>query len=158
MTAVASISVDANGPRRSIAYVAKLSAGSMRLVFKHQRYCWYDTAVRDSTVSLSRQGSLRFLRGDWQTSLREVRPSTTHPPSQHPPAPDLESGTQPACVQRHRSHRPGRPPGCHPAVDFDIGRLDRMIHVLNAPGPGATASLLIGEEIVATAELAWFSR
>ena len=44
------------------------------------------------------------------------------------------------------------------ADDFEIAHQDRMIHVLNAPSPGATASLLIGEEIAATAESAWLNR
>lgn len=30
-----------------------------------------------------------------------------------------------------------------------------IIHILNAPSPGATASLLIGEEIAGIAERAW---
>jgi L-2-hydroxyglutarate oxidase LhgO len=35
--------------------------------------------------------------------------------------------------------------------DFVIKQTGRAIHVLNAPSPGATASLAIGERIVATA-------
>jgi (S)-2-hydroxyglutarate dehydrogenase len=31
--------------------------------------------------------------------------------------------------------------------DFHFGQGDREIHVVNAPSPGATASLAIGEEI-----------
>ncbi len=38
--------------------------------------------------------------------------------------------------------------------DFAIAEADRMVHVLNAPSPAATASLAIGEEIAARA-LAW---
>ena len=41
------------------------------------------------------------------------------------------------------------------ADDFEIARQDRLIHILNAPSPGATASLLIGEEIAGMAESAW---
>jgi L-2-hydroxyglutarate oxidase len=33
--------------------------------------------------------------------------------------------------------------------DFRIIQTDRMVHVLNAPSPGATASLNIGKEIAA---------
>ena len=33
--------------------------------------------------------------------------------------------------------------------DFWIQRQENAVHVLNAPSPGATASLAIGEEIVA---------
>jgi len=32
--------------------------------------------------------------------------------------------------------------------DFTIIRSDRMIHVCNVPSPAATASLMIGEQIV----------
>jgi L-2-hydroxyglutarate oxidase len=38
--------------------------------------------------------------------------------------------------------------------DFSIAESDRMVHVLNAPSPAATASLAIGEEIAARAA-AW---
>jgi L-2-hydroxyglutarate oxidase len=38
--------------------------------------------------------------------------------------------------------------------DFAIAEGHRMVHVLNAPSPAATASLAIGEEI-ATRALAW---
>ena len=43
------------------------------------------------------------------------------------------------------------------ADDFEIITEPQIIHILNAPSPGATASLLIGEEIASTAESAWFS-
>jgi len=36
--------------------------------------------------------------------------------------------------------------------DFKIEYKDRSIHVLNAPSPAATASLSIGDKIVAIAE------
>jgi len=35
--------------------------------------------------------------------------------------------------------------------DFRIARSERAIHVLNAPSPGATASMPIGERIAAMA-------
>jgi L-2-hydroxyglutarate oxidase len=35
--------------------------------------------------------------------------------------------------------------------DFAIAEAERMVHVLNAPSPAATASLAIGEEIAARA-------
>jgi L-2-hydroxyglutarate oxidase len=38
--------------------------------------------------------------------------------------------------------------------DFAIAESERMVHVVNAPSPAATASLAIGEEIAARA-LAW---
>ena len=38
--------------------------------------------------------------------------------------------------------------------DFAIAEGERMVHVLNAPSPAATASLAIGEEIAARA-IAW---
>jgi L-2-hydroxyglutarate oxidase len=38
--------------------------------------------------------------------------------------------------------------------DFAIAEAERMVHVLNAPSPAATASLAIGEDIAARA-LAW---
>jgi L-2-hydroxyglutarate oxidase len=38
--------------------------------------------------------------------------------------------------------------------DFEIRHAERMVHVLNAPSPAATASLAIGDEI-ATHALVW---
>jgi L-2-hydroxyglutarate oxidase len=38
--------------------------------------------------------------------------------------------------------------------DFAIAEAERMVHVLNAPSPAATASLAIGEEIASRA-LGW---
>jgi L-2-hydroxyglutarate oxidase LhgO len=38
--------------------------------------------------------------------------------------------------------------------DFVIAEAERMVHVLNAPSPAATASLAIGEDVAARA-LAW---
>ncbi len=35
--------------------------------------------------------------------------------------------------------------------DFLFQKQERAVHLLNAPSPGATASLAIGEEIVAQA-------
>ena len=35
--------------------------------------------------------------------------------------------------------------------DFRIVEAERMVHVLNAPSPGATASISIGERIAAMA-------
>ena len=39
--------------------------------------------------------------------------------------------------------------------DFEIAETERIIHVLNAPSPGATASLAIGDEIAARARRSW---
>ena len=39
--------------------------------------------------------------------------------------------------------------------DFQIVETNRMIHVLNAPSPGATASLPIGERIAEMAGASW---
>jgi (S)-2-hydroxyglutarate dehydrogenase len=39
--------------------------------------------------------------------------------------------------------------------DFLFVPKGRMLHVLNVPSPAATASLVIGREIVRTAENAW---
>jgi L-2-hydroxyglutarate oxidase len=39
--------------------------------------------------------------------------------------------------------------------DFRFVQAERMIHVLNAPSPGATASLSIGQTIAEMAARAW---
>ena len=116
-------------------------------------------AVRDAAESLSWPGFLRLARDHWQTGLGEVWRSANKSAfvkALQRLMPGLEADQLVrggAGVRAQALRRDGSL-----ADDFEIARQDRMIHVLNAPSPGATASLLIGEEIASTAESAWLGR
>ena len=127
------------------------------LALKREGYRWRDVSLRDTAESLSWPGFLRLARRHWQTGLGEVWRSANKSafvsalqrlmPSLD--ASQLERGG--AGVRAQALRRDGSL-----VDDFEIVSQDRLIHVLNAPSPGATASLLIGEHIAETAASAWF--
>ncbi len=129
------------------------------LALRREGYRWRDISPRDTAESLSWPGFLRLARDNWRTGLGEVWRSANKQAfvrALQRLMPALESAQLVrggAGVRAQALRRDGSL-----ADDFEIARQDRMIHVLNAPSPGATASLLIGEEIAATAESAWFAR
>ncbi|MYI03320.1 MAG: FAD-dependent oxidoreductase, partial [Chloroflexi bacterium] len=126
------------------------------LALKREGYRWRDIALRDATESLTWPGFLRLARDHWQTGLGEVWRSANKSAfvrALQRLMPNLEpdqlvrggAGVRAQALRRDGSL----------ADDFEIAHQDRLIHILNAPSPGATASLLIGEEIASTAESAW---
>ena len=126
------------------------------LALKREGYRWRDIALRDAAESLTWPGFLRLARDHWQTGLGEVWRSANKSAFVHALRrlmPNLEpdqlvrggAGVRAQALRRDGSL----------ADDFEIAHQDRLIHILNAPSPGATASLLIGEEIASTAESAW---
>ena len=127
------------------------------LALKREGYRWRDVSLRDAAESLSWPGFLRLARAHWRTGLGEVWRSANKQafvqalqrlmPSLEPD--QLVRGG--AGVRAQALRRDGSL-----ADDFEIVHQDRLIHILNAPSPGATASLLIGETIAATAQSAWF--
>ncbi len=126
------------------------------LALKREGYRWRDVSARDAAESLSWPGFLRLARSHWRTGLGEVWRSANKSAfvrALQRLMPELE-GVQlvrgGAGVRAQALRRDGSL-----ADDFEIARQDRLIHVLNAPSPGATASLLIGEEIAATATQTW---
>ena len=129
------------------------------LALKREGYRWRDISARDTAESLTWPGFLRLARGNWQTGLGEIWRSANKPAfvnALQRLMPNLEPNQLTrggAGVRAQALRRDGSL-----ADDFEIAHQDRMIHVLNAPSPGATASLLIREEIAATAESAWLGR
>ncbi len=126
------------------------------LALKREGYRWRDMSMRDTAESLAWPGLLRLASHHWRTGLGEVWRSARKPAfvrALQRLMPELEShqlvrggaGVRAQALRRDGSL----------ADDFEIARQDRMIHILNAPSPGATASLVIGEEIAAQAEQAW---
>ncbi len=123
---------------------------------KREGYRWRDISARDAAESLTWPGFLRLARDHWRTGLGEVWRSANKQAfvkALRRLMPDLEADQLArggAGVRAQALRRDGSL-----ADDFEIARQDRLIHILNAPSPGATASLLIGEEIAARAKSAW---
>ena len=126
------------------------------LALKREGYRWRDVSLRDAAESLSWPGFLRLAGGHWRTGLGEVWRSANKAAfvsALRRLMPGLEAeqlvrggaGVRAQALRRDGSL----------ADDFEIARQDRLIHVLNAPSPGATASLLIGEEIAGLAGSGW---
>ena len=126
------------------------------LALKREGYRWRDISVRDTAESLTWPGFLRLARDNWQTGLGEIWRSankTAFVKSLQRLMPNLESAQLVrggAGVRAQALRRDGSL-----ADDFEIAHQDRLIHILNAPSPGATASLLIGEEIASLARSSW---
>ena len=105
----------------SLADTAGLLAwpGFWRMGFRHWR-----TALAENWRSASKRAFVRALQG----LLPEIRPE--------------DVGPGPAGVRAQALARDGRL-----VDDFHLVEADRMIHVLNAPSPAATASITIGRTI-----------
>lgn len=122
---------------------------------KREGYRWSDVALGDLYETLSFPGFWRLARSYWRTGLAETRRSL----STKALADDLEN-LVPGIAQC--PHRPATSGVRAQAVDrqgrllddFSILEGERMIHVLNAPSPAATAALAIGEHIAGLAAAA----
>jgi L-2-hydroxyglutarate oxidase len=123
------------------------------LALKREGYRWSDFSFRDVREMLTYSGFWRMARAHWKTGLVEC----------------YRSLYKKALVRALRRLIPDlRPEDIHPAGsgvraqavepsgklvdDFRIVPGERMIHVLNAPSPAATASISIGQAIGAMAE------
>ncbi len=126
------------------------------LALKREGYRWGDVSLRDTAESLLYPGFLRLARRHWRTGLSEVWRSLNQDAflrALQRLMPALESSQLVrggAGVRAQALRRDGSL-----ADDFEIVTAGRLIHVLNAPSPGATSSLLIGEEIASRVESAW---
>ena len=119
------------------------------LAFAREGYRKRDISVRDLFDALTYPGLWAFLKKYPKLCFNEMRRSFSK---------DLFCASLQRLVPEIRSTdlEPGgagvRAQALYPTgemvQDFHIQRLGNSIHVLNAPSPGATASLAIGEEIV----------
>lgn len=126
------------------------------LALRREGYRWRDISPADAWDALSYVGFLRLARRHWRTGLGEIRRSASKRafvaalrrllPALH--GSQLVRGG--AGVRAQALERDGSL-----VDDFQIVQTHRMIHVLNAPSPGATASLPIGERIAAMAAQSW---
>ena len=119
------------------------------LAFKREGYSKSSFSLKDSFESLTYSGLLRFVRTNFIFSVNEFKSSLLMKDfiaKAQKMIPDvdvsmLERGS--AGVRAQAISREGKL-----QMDFNIIRKGRQIHVLNAPSPGATASLSIASHII----------
>lgn len=121
------------------------------LAFKREGYKNSDFSIRDLFDSTTHIGLLRFLKNNLTFSLNELYSSlssTAFIAKAQELIPDfnqtmVKKGT--AGVRAQAVSDQGKL-----LMDFHIERFGNQVHVLNAPSPGATASLAIADYIVKT--------
>ena len=126
------------------------------LALRREGYRWRDVSARDTLETLRAPGFLRLARRYWRTGAGEIYRSVSKRAfvrALQTLVPDVRAS------DLHRSGAGVRAQAVEPGGalvdDFRIERTERMIHVLNAPSPAATAALAIGAAIAdLTAE--WF--
>ncbi len=115
------------------------------LALKRDGYHRYSFSLKDTFDSLTYPGLLRFILQNFRFSVNEFK-SSLMPSSSSPSIPDvdatmLERG--PAGVRAQAISPEGAL-----QMDFNIVQKGRQVHVLNAPSPGATASLAIASYVI----------
>src|SRR3984957_15666515 len=119
------------------------------LALQREGYRHTDVSVRDLAGTFSFPGFWRMASKHWRSGLDEFRRSLskkkfTHalqrlvPSVQEQDLVPGKSGVRAQALQRDGTL----------VDDFSFVRSDRMLHVLNVPSPAATASLMIGKDIV----------
>jgi L-2-hydroxyglutarate oxidase len=122
------------------------------LALKREGYRWRDVSARDMAATASWPGVWRMAARFWRIGAYEVRRSLFKAVFVR----DLQTLVPeigPADVHRAGSGVRAQALDRQGELldDFRIARSARAIHVLNAPSPGATASISIGERIAAMA-------
>ncbi len=124
------------------------------LAGKREGYRRTDLSLTDLVDTLSFPGSWRLARSYWRTGLGELSRSLSR-------GKFLEESRRLVPAIPADSLRPA-PSGVRAQAVDDSGKLlddfrilqtDRMIHVLNAPSPAATAALAIGRHLAGLAGL-----
>jgi L-2-hydroxyglutarate oxidase len=123
------------------------------LALRREGYRKSDISIGELAETMSFAGFCRMARKFWRVGAGEYYRSFHKPgfvkalqrlvPEIQPP--DLERGG--AGVRAQAVDRSGKL-----VDDFRFATSDRAVHVLNVPSPAATASLVIGREIVTLAE------
>jgi (S)-2-hydroxyglutarate dehydrogenase len=118
------------------------------LAFKREGYGWEDVSAKDTLKMLVYPGFWRMVATYWKTGLGEMYRSL----SQEAFVKALQKLVPELRLQDVRRAGSGvraqavAPDGAL-VDDFRIIEGERMVHVLNAPSPGATASISIGKAI-----------
>ena len=119
------------------------------LALKREGYSKSSFSLKDSYESLTYTGLLRFVGNNFRFSLNEFKSSLFMKDfiaKAQKMIPDVDASmleTGPAGVRAQAISKEGKL-----QMDFNIIRRGRQIHVLNAPSPGATASLAIASHII----------
>ncbi|MES2330140.1 MAG: L-2-hydroxyglutarate oxidase [Bacteroidota bacterium] len=117
--------------------------------FKREGYTNKDFSFKDTAESLTYKGFLNFIRHNFTFSMEELGSSlfkSLFLKKAKKLVPELEGkdlvkGT--AGVRAQAMDNAGKL-----IMDFRVIRIGRQVHVLNAPSPGATASLAIADYII----------
>ncbi len=118
------------------------------LALKREGYRWRDVSVRDSLDTAAWPGFWKLAGRFWKIGIYEVWRSLAKSAfvrDLQRLVPDIRSEDlyrAGAGVRAQALDRDGAP-----VDDFRIVETERAVHVLNAPSPGATASMAIGREV-----------
>ena len=127
------------------------------LALRREGYRWRDVDAGDLWDALSFSGFQRLSLRYWRTGLGEMYRSVSRrafTKALQALVPAVQSGDLVRAGAGVRAQALDTDGGL--VNDFRLIADERMIHVLNAPSPGATASLGIGEEITSMAA-GWFT-
>jgi (S)-2-hydroxyglutarate dehydrogenase len=118
------------------------------LAFKREGYGWEDVSAKDTLRMFAYPGFWKMVATYWKTGLGEMYRSL----SQEAFVKALQKLVPELRIQDVRRAGSGvRAQAVAPngalVDDFRIVETERMVHVLNAPSPGATASISIGKAI-----------
>lgn len=123
------------------------------LALKREGYSRFSFSLRDAAEILAWGGSLKLFARHWKMGLGEMFRSLSKAAFLHALRKLVPE------IQRHDLSR--APAGVRAQAvdetgglvdDFQILEMERMIHVLNAPSPAATASISIGQTVSEMAE------
>ena len=118
------------------------------LALKREGYSKSSFSLKDSYESMTYPGLLRFVGNNFRFSVNEFKSSLfmrDFIAKAQKMIPDVDATmleTGPAGVRAQAISKEGKL-----QMDFNVIRTGRQIHVLNAPSPGATASLAIASHI-----------
>jgi (S)-2-hydroxyglutarate dehydrogenase len=118
------------------------------LAFKREGYRWSDVSIRDMLDWAAFPGFWRMARAQWRNGTGEVARSLSRGrflrslQTLLPGLVDADIAPGGSGVRAQAVNREGRL-----VDDFFLQTAPKQVHVLNAPSPGATASLAIGREI-----------
>jgi (S)-2-hydroxyglutarate dehydrogenase len=118
------------------------------MALAREGYTWGDVSLADLAGAMASPGVRRFVSAHLGTGLAEIRRSFSKAAFTATLARLVPTLTPADLVPGGSGVRAmALTPAGTIVDDFSFVETDRMIHVLNAPSPAATASLAIGEEI-----------
>lgn len=119
------------------------------LAFKREGYKNNDFSLKDSLDSLTHIGLIRFLSRNFGFSIKELS-SSIFESIFISKAQELIPFIDSSMIKKGNAGVRAQAVSNHGKLlmDFHIERIENQVHVLNAPSPGATASLAIGNYIV----------